>query len=489
MKNRTFFRQIILFVLFAFLGGTISSQVPSFEYLSLTEEEQTAFFTFENSMGNFIISNVKGGGASEIIELDENGELSNSLILEREEGFLQIFNIFEGENFYHCLGTTSNFETDSSYFYYGKVSYDLELLNEHTFFLDESWAYRMNCKKIENDSFFCIGIQDLAQGAPIVPYNIGYKAGENVADIYVEEEYLDIITGSIKKPHIESELYLRGQQYLRKVNESMELLEDIPIPFQLRQEGDIRPFNDSTFIISGKKTIDNFPNEPSSFREIGLGLVSYDFEEGNFVTFGKTNDTVDFPAFLRSIDIVEDNKVYCGGTANYIPSPPVLQHVPSWFVLSQFDENLSPLWEKYYGGDAYYVMYGLDATSDNGCLMYGFKHDYRNEPDIAQLYILKVDTEGNITSSTTIPYFENKFKIYPNPFSERIQIETDFDFTRSGLLLEVSDESGRVLLSKSISGEGESINTRHLSEGTYFCTLRDKYGRVVKSRKVMKLGG
>ena len=87
----------------------------------------------------------------------------------------------------------------------------------------------------------------------------------------------------------------------------------------------------------------------------------------------------DVIAPFNSIDFVEPNKIYVGGSGNSIGS--IEQSLPSYFLLAQFDEELNKNWEQRYGGDAFYRMVMLSATQDGGCLMVGFRRDFINTPD------------------------------------------------------------------------------------------------------------
>ena len=81
---------------------------------------------------------------------------------------------------------------------------------------------------------------------------------------------------------------------------------------------------------------------------------------------------------------------------------------------------------------------------------------------------------------------ESNFSIYPNPASHLVNIE--FDYSKSAVkptLLQVIDESGRVIYQESITTESNflAINTTHWSSGQYFYTLYSKE-EILKSGKI-----
>jgi len=72
-------------------------------------------------------------------------------------------------------------------------------------------------------------------------------------------------------------------------------------------------------------------------------------------------------------------------------------------------------WQKYYGGDACYLLMSILATQDGGCVMAGSRYDYQTQNMERDVYILKVDEDGLITWAYNIPEVTKETLIYPNP--------------------------------------------------------------------------
>ncbi|MFN7015359.1 MAG: hypothetical protein ACK4ON_13920, partial [Bacteroidia bacterium] len=89
------------------------------------------------------------------------------------------------------------------------------------------------------------------------------------------------------------------------------------------------------------------------------------------VKWWNKSDTVDFPAFVQNIDFKNKDTIFVGFTRNLSLTNTLFAYHPSWLVLLQMDSLLNIRWERFYGGDAYYVMGKVLATKDGGCLIGG----------------------------------------------------------------------------------------------------------------------
>jgi hypothetical protein len=62
----------------------------------------------------------------------------------------------------------------------------------------------------------------------------------------------------------------------------------------------------------------------------------------------------------------------------------------SWFHLIKINPDISPIWEYWYGGDAYYFLYSILATNDGGCIMVGNRYDYETQNQERDIFIVKL---------------------------------------------------------------------------------------------------
>lgn len=72
--------------------------------------------------------------------------------------------------------------------------------------------------------------------------------------------------------------------------------------------------------------------------------------------------------------------------------------------------------------------------------------------------------------------FEDRLKVYPNPFAEMLTLSG-----ADGCTLRIVDVTGAVILNKEIFASHEQINLNHLTPGVYFCHIqKEKQVKVVK---------
>jgi hypothetical protein len=295
-----------------------------------------------------------------------------------------------------------------------------------------------------------------------INFNIGAQA---ITDFLIREDTLGYI------------LYGFDLLVLDSVYNISYILDEIP--FHLGVQGNIKHFTDSLYLFSGKQVTDFSTLE--FIRDIGVGITDLEFNELEDDFFG-LQDTIDFPANFQSVDYNDNGIIYCGGVANISLYKYPVSDYPSHFVLAQYDSVLNQQWLKYYGGDAYYIMFSLLATSDGGCIMVGHRYDF-NANNKLDLYILKVDANGNAITSTAIP-LENEIitNIYPNPFMDYFKIETEANKTLS---FQLFNATGQLIRQENFYNNLTINDLSMLSKGVYFYTIVDG-NRVLKAGKVLK---
>ncbi|HOW26196.1 MAG TPA: T9SS type A sorting domain-containing protein, partial [Bacteroidales bacterium] len=104
------------------------------------------------------------------------------------------------------------------------------------------------------------------------------------------------------------------------------------------------------------------------------------------------------------------------------------------------------------------------ATSDGGCIMACIRYDHTIQDYEWDVYILKVDSDGLVTSiddQNHIPISEAI--LYPNPGNDALNIRTGIPDAR----IEMFDINGHLILSKEIKNHFESVNTSSLPSASY----------------------
>ena len=177
---------------------------------------------------------------------------------------------------------------------------------------------------------------------------------------------------------------------------------------------------------------------------------------------------------FNGIDYKHKDTIFMGGSTDYWIG--LYNPWPSWMVVIQTDSLLNIRWERFYGGDAFYMMSKIIATHDGGCLVAGIKYDYNNtSTQQLDIVILKLDEQGLITGIGENPSVKiSEAIIYPNPSSDFINIRVAAQHKQS--VFELFDLNGKCVIKEHINSEWGRIGTSFLKPGTYFYRISGPNG-------------
>lgn len=213
------------------------------------------------------------------------------------------------------------------------------------------------------------------------------------------------------------------------------------------------------------------------FRNLVLNKYDTSFVILNRDTLGYVGQD-NYPFVISSIDYQNDELLvgaHLDGPYNFFD---VASHVKK-FYLAKYDANLNQIWYKEFGGDRAYWFYGVKFIDNGEVLAYGAITDSIDGQRYA--YVLHLDQNGDILSSTTIPDIAQKIKIV-NPGSEFLQIinpELEAD------KIQLYDFNGRIHLQRDLVSDLNIIAVAGLPPGCYPYVL-SKDGKHVKSGKWVK---
>ncbi|MDD4087733.1 MAG: T9SS type A sorting domain-containing protein [Bacteroidales bacterium] len=192
---------------------------------------------------------------------------------------------------------------------------------------------------------------------------------------------------------------------------------------------------------------------------------------GYLTSLLKISDTTDYPSLRGGLDFRHKDSIFVGGTRNLDRNNIYHSSQPSWFMLFQTDSLLNVRWERFYGGDAYYVMQKLIATRDGGCLVAGTRYDYMNDPvPQTDIIVLKLNSEGLLVGNNELPETHmHEAIVYPNPGTDALQIRLAVQHPTA--LLELFDANGRLMLNQQLHQKESRIAVDHLPSGTYIYRL------------------
>ena len=198
-------------------------------------------------------------------------------------------------------------------------------------------------------------------------------------------------------------------------------------------------------------------------KEIGVQMYDTLYHLVHYGYYGKV-DTNEWPAMVKSIDFTDTSSIFIGGTSymydyEFVP-------IDNWYRMNNIDTAFNLKWEKFYGGDGYYTLYGILATHDGGCLMYGTIWDYHHISDyVRYLKLIKVSKDGLLSDKNGEPgKLAKDVILYPNPGSDRIIIRSAL----RNLTVTFFDVMGNAVLSEPVQSSTESIDVSGLSPGIYF---------------------
>jgi len=233
-------------------------------------------------------------------------------------------------------------------------------------------------------------------------------------------------------------------------------------------------YTDSTHLLVTGEYEHTWP----SIDKRDVGILYYDtlFNLIYSKAFGK-KDTEDFPAIQKNIAFSDLHSIFIGGTDNIGPYEFTPQD--SWYLLNNIDTALNLNWQKYYGGDGFYTLYGILATKDSGCLMYGTFWDYHHTEKFTRyLSLIKVTKNGLLLSINDEPLpIMHEAIIYPNPGSDEIMVQTQLK--NSSIYL--YDITGQAVRNQNLISGRNYLNVQCLNTGIYLY-------KIIQNTKVLEFG-
>ncbi len=454
-----------------FLSISIQAQ-ETFEFMITNSISQLSRSVIEKENGNFLITmQSKDGEANNIpmiLEVSRNGELLQNTIIPYEDTLSYVPHYIEmtGDTLM-ILGEIRY--TGKDYPWYCTLrSNDMSLIKSKILWESAPFSTLMDIQKISGDRYTFVGFRN-----DTTAYFDGYVSIINRQGALLNDRIYPVDSSHIPAAILEKSdhsgfILKGGSTSLILLDNGLEIDSIINSPYGFGTYSflynTMRRLDDSTHLISGVHAVSGDNNDES----IGIKKVRHTNQVINDYVFG-TPDSLEITAINQSLDFLYPDKIYCGGWQREIGGHPFISELPGWLILSQLDEDLNPNWTRYYGGDAYYVMSGVLATRDGGCLIYGRRYDFTGifEYDV---YLLKVGPDGLLTSTEVPEMGTSGITVYPNPATHYMVFDTG---VAGQYDLLVFDALGKVVLSKEIPNN-RPIDIRHLPAGSYTYLLTQK---------------
>lgn len=197
------------------------------------------------------------------------------------------------------------------------------------------------------------------------------------------------------------------------------------------------------------------------------------------------NDTADYPAKHNSMAYANDSTIYIGGYQTWIDPWTTEPTIAELYVI---DKNMNLLGYKELGGDKNYEVWGIIAADDDGCLIYGTKHDNDSVPERdVQIWKVLRDDINILTELSESKEEVLDIMVYPNPVIDEIYILLDQNNDWNNMTLSIFMLNGKKVFQQQISGEGNLLraNLQNLNSGLYIIQI-SSFNQIFYSKKIIK---
>lgn len=253
--------------------------------------------------------------------------------------------------------------------------------------------------------------------------------------------------------------------------------------------GSIKMLNEDHFVVFGisKRIIAEVGPNEGLYNENILYIVNEKEEVIAADSIGFLAESWDdkgynYPAYVQSLDF---NGEYIFSAANIQMAIPLFTPtIPRKFQVIKHDTLLNRQWRVILGGDVNTMVYGLFATEDGGCLVYGLRKTHGTNPRNYP-YVVKLNADGLITSTTPEPEIPDpSVTLYGNPSSHLKFYIQDLDGWKGHII--VSDLAGRPLTTSDVRSGMVEVDTQSWVPGVYIIQIFDSQNRHIHSIKWLK---
>ncbi len=204
---------------------------------------------------------------------------------------------------------------------------------------------------------------------------------------------------------------------------------------------------------------------------IPVAKYNSDLSKNDFVAINPNNLDVK-SAYFEPLSVYND-QIFVSCTMDHRGEYPYHGYIKDAYPrLYKLNADLEIIWEMDYHKDNgyHYYIQNILATRDGGCLLASTRSNLDTQGERVDLYLMKVDANGQLGFSETIAQAD--VKIYPNP--GRQEFTLSFEAMGSGCELYLYDLSGRCVIHRRLSETTETIDASFLPSGVYIYEVRNK---------------
>ena len=195
-------------------------------------------------------------------------------------------------------------------------------------------------------------------------------------------------------------------------------------------------------------------------------------------------------------DIIELNDgslMVCG--EQYYWSPDTINYPGPYRILgliSKYDKNGNQKWIRYYHHPevikaigSFHVLNSIVQTPDGGFAAAGWLFPETPDTGTQDTWVIKVDSFGclvqgcEVTSVPEINTTISALKIYPNPANDVLNINITPAENQQEFVLELYDILGKLVLTKTLYPQENTITVSHLKTGVYSYRIGEVWGQII----------
>jgi len=426
---------------------------------------------------------------SKIMKINNEGEIIDSIIISNIPNC--IFTLYKyNDDFFFACGY--KLENSKYSFWLRKYDYNFQLLKELSFSIS-GYLY-LYCNPIivnkKNNiiiSFSCDSTSNI-EYANLLEINPNCEIIKYKKFMFYPMDYIwEIIQkDSIYYTFVGGLLHKAPFCVVYKLDSAFNILNvyNYSLPWSNTYLNNTKWLNDSIILLSGET--DNYipphlEKTKKILEETKIIKIKVDtcLHTINDTLFTK-NDSNNFIGWKKNLDFVDVNNIFLGSFATK-DGGGYFSNYYSHLVLYKIDSAFHLKWEKEYGGDANYVLISIKATQDGGCVLAGTRYDYLTQNEETDPFIMKVNSEGNISWVHNLPDEFIKLKVYPNPGIDKLIVNNPPQNTK----LILYDTNGQTQIMQSLN-QSNRVNTTTLKSGIYYYQIVNSKGKVIGTGKWIK---
>ncbi|MDD3685412.1 MAG: T9SS type A sorting domain-containing protein [Bacteroidales bacterium] len=167
------------------------------------------------------------------------------------------------------------------------------------------------------------------------------------------------------------------------------------------------------------------------------------------------------------LSITDDNYIFLCG----VSKTELTESVDVLIIKTDLSGNT--IWKKTIGGNYSEYAYGIESTSENGCMIVGYTNDPALGNGSNNIMVLKLSPSGDIQELLNIDTATYRnVSVYPNPAKDYFNISINQTPNNSlNYDVKIINSKGQMIFSKNFKNDNAKINCSKFASGVYFVEM------------------